>query len=245
MKVKMFYLTVFLMGLILIECASGGSVKNVDFDKSMITVESVVFEKEGKMTVNDSEGDIIAYYERFQSGSSMIKGVKVYNTKNELQYVLVPNMGKKNLNVYIQGNENKFGKISLERKSKGWGMDFSDKITFFGKSFDSEMQVYYDNDGIKVNNIVFLEEKPVILQKGSFSYDGSEKNIIAVRKEYVENNEIEIATWALSLLILNETNLEASRNYNNLASDTSRSSDPHHTFESTNRSIINTSNPQF
>jgi hypothetical protein len=241
MKVRMICLTLFIV-IVLFAGNATGNVNSTDQNQKTITVENVIIGTDGKMTVYDDAGNVIAYYERFKNENGDFKGVKVFDKSNKLQYTMVPNITKDKLNIYISGNENKISVLSLDKRSNAWGSKYKDDMVLFGKTFNSNIQVSYEDNGIKVNNILSFDKEPVILQKASFSYDGSEKNIFTVRTDYLEKNEADTALWALSLMLLNEINLEQSKKDNMV--DNSGSS-PHSTYDSENNTMSNTFNPQF
>jgi hypothetical protein len=178
-----------------------------------ITIDEVAFDAEDLMRVADGSDNLMAYFDRTENKAMpAVPGIKVFNGKKRHIYTLMPVIEKSEIAIHIKNIENDTrGKISLTASINGMNVDYTCDVDFFRKNYSIDYVVNVGFGGSSQEITVDFNSSPVLYQKVSVSIQkGVGQTKLQADNNYLADNCIDAAVFALSLKLIDEINREYS-----------------------------------
>lgn len=184
----------------------------INSDQVTISLDNVAFEEGDYMSVLNSGNEVIAYYDRFDNQSSAVRSVRVFDVEKNLKYVLVPIISDNGFKIHIRDSKKTRGLLNLTARMKGLSIKYLSEVDYFGKPYGFEYVTKLGIGKVNMNETVLFEGQKVISNKTKVSaLSGIDVSPLTVDKEFYEENELDVANWALIIELLNELSMETSK----------------------------------
>lgn len=187
MTVKVKFFTLMILGLILssslLNAKGSGKLRKID-NPVEIKVVTTKFDENDRFKVTDSEGNILAYFDRIDDENSYFKAIKIYNLDNE--HIFTMSVQDTASTVIAVTRQGEFARIKNEVvywSSRG-KIKFSSGVSISNKDYKLEYNYKLSRRETWGQNVIYMNNKPVITETEKDSFIR-----IEVDKDYMVNNK--------------------------------------------------------
>jgi len=206
---KKFYLLLTLV--ISISALFGASKGNPITEKSKIKIQNVSFEENGKMQIQDEEGNAIALYDRFENKNIQalnIKNARIYDLNNQLIMTLVISFEGTTFAINLLNKDKKTGFVKQSVLMKKMKAEKIFNVDHFNKKYSVKSE---QNQNIKMaenETFVYLDDQTVVYKLRTIDFKDQTKSTnmtdYDVDKNFLKNNKEDAAVWSLICMMMAE-----------------------------------------
>ncbi len=216
MKKTIKYLIILSLLFALTSCQTTNFVDKMD-NKTSIEIDRVSFGEGELMEITGENGQIIAYYERFNNPSYEIASIRLFDTNKNLIYSIVPLMENRTIEIHVKNNQNNKAKIEMEFKLIGFGSFGGEStVNFYNKSYNLQLNTSLQFFSVE-SNISMKENDNILLAKHSeYNFAEVDESPLYVDADFLYENREHAICWSMIVQLLEEiTASENAKNQNN------------------------------
>ncbi|MFY0654485.1 MAG: hypothetical protein JXQ96_20785 [Cyclobacteriaceae bacterium] len=184
-------------------------------DPVEVIVDNIAFDENSYLRVLDNEGNIIAYFDRFENKSCEVNSMKVYDSDFYEVYTLVPVIASQGFEVHIRNSVGVRGYVKMTPRLNGFKVIHDSRIKYFHKPYEFNTSTNVGFGKVAVEDVLRYDGEIVLASKMSMSFSGIRQTPLLVSQAYLEENMLDAANWSLILHLFQELSLEATKYRNN------------------------------
>ena len=179
-------------------------------DPVEIVFDNIAFDDNDLLKITDAEGNIIAYYNRYENSGSRVRRAQLFNRDTVPLCKFVPTRSDAGYEVYLQKSNGKKGRITISPDFIQLRYELVPDIDYFGLPYRYEVDNKFNLKDMVVKKSLFYEDTLVLFSEATTSLTGVREAKITLSRKYLNDNPVDAACWLLGQFLIEEVITEYS-----------------------------------